>query len=147
MSRSHVRIVHSFGVDPDRYKNVINTTLTGMLIMQQMFRNYLIFLCKAWMRHHSVGLDVRMRRDNTLQRASSYDLGAVGLLLQKEPYGELRSVAYYATRAMSGVEQRYVQIEKETLATLWACERYCTFIIIETDHKPLVSLLGQKTLD
>ena len=86
------------------------------------------------------------KRQHSLQRASSYGLGAVGLLLQKEPYGELRSVAYYATRAMSGVEQRYVQIEKETLATLWACERYSTFIIIETDHKPLVSLLGQKTL-
>ena len=34
----------------------------------------------------------------------------------------------------------------------WACERYSNFLIgktfhIETDHKPLVSLLGQKTLD
>ena len=81
--------------------------------------------------------------------ASSYGLGAV--LLQKQPDGELRPVAY-ASRAMSGVEQRYAQIEKEALATTWACERYSDFLIgktfhIETDHKPLVSLLGQKTLD
>ena len=53
---------------------------------------------------------------------------------------------------MSGVEQRYAQIEKEALATTWACERYSNFLIgktfhIKTDHKPLVSLLGPKTLD
>ena len=53
---------------------------------------------------------------------------------------------------MSGVEKRYAQIEKEALATTWACERYSNFLIrktfhIETDHRPLVSLMGQKTLD
>ena len=89
-------------------------------------------------------------RETTLSAdASSYGLGAV--LLQKQPDGELRPVAY-ASRAMSGVEQRYAQIEKEALATTWVCERYSDFLIgktfhIETDHKPLVSLLGQKTLD
>ena len=89
-------------------------------------------------------------RETTLSAdASSYGLGAV--LLQKQPDGELRPVAY-ASRAMSGVEQRYAQIEKEALATTWACERFSDFLIgktfhIETDHKPLVSLLGQKTLD
>ena len=89
-------------------------------------------------------------RETTLSAdASSYGLGAV--LLQKQPNGELRPVAY-ASRAMAGVEQQYAQIEKEALATTWACERYSEFLIgktfhIETDHKPLVSLLGQKTLD
>ena len=52
-------------------------------------------------------------RETTLSAdASSYGLGAV--LLQKQPDGELRPVAY-ASRAMSGVEQRYAQIEKEAL--------------------------------
>ena len=89
-------------------------------------------------------------RETTLSAdASSY--GLVAVLLQKQPYGELRPVAY-ASRAMSGVEQRYAQIEKEALATTWPCERYSNFLIgktfhIETDHKPLVSLLGQKTQD
>ena len=53
---------------------------------------------------------------------------------------------------MSGVEQCYAQIEKQALATTWACDRYSNFLIgktfhIETDHKPLMSLLGQKSLD
>ena len=53
---------------------------------------------------------------------------------------------------MSGVEQRYVYMEKEALETTWACERYSNFLIgktfhIETDHKPLVSLLGQNEAD
>ena len=81
--------------------------------------------------------------------ASSYGLGAV--LLQKQPDGELRTVAY-DSRAMPGLEQLHAQIEKEALATTWACERYGNFLIgktfhIYTDRKPLVSLLGQKTLD
>ena len=89
-------------------------------------------------------------RETTLSAdASFYGLGAV--LLQKQLDGELRPVAY-ASRAMSGVEQRNDQIDKEALATTWARERYSNFLIgktfpIETDHKPLVSLLGQKTLD
>ena len=92
----------------------------------------------------------KANRETTLSAdASSYGLGAV--LLQKQPGGELRPVAH-ASRAMSRVEQRYAQIEKDALATTWACERYSNFLIgktfhIETDHKPLVSLLGQKTLD
>ena len=53
---------------------------------------------------------------------------------------------------MSETEQRYVQIEKEALAATWACEKFSTYIIgmkflIETDHKLLVPLLGEKHLD
>ena len=40
---------------------------------------------------------------------------------------------------------------REVLATTWACVRYSDFLVsktfhIQTDHKPLVSLLGKKTL-
>lgn len=43
-------------------------------------------------------------------------------------------------------------MEKEALALTWACERFSDFIIglhfeLETDHKPLVSLLGGQALD
>ena len=53
---------------------------------------------------------------------------------------------------MTDKEQRYAQIEKEALATVWACKKFATYIIgikflIETDHKPLVPLLGSKHLD
>ena len=58
----------------------------------------------------------------------------------------------YASRSMSDTEKRYAQIEKEALATTWACEKFSDFILgkridIETDHKPLVPLLGMKHLD
>lgn len=80
--------------------------------------------------------------------ASSYGVGAVLLQEQK---GEWRPVSF-ASRALSETEQRYAQIEKEALATVWACEKFAAYILgkrisIETDHKPLVPLLGTKRLD
>ena len=53
---------------------------------------------------------------------------------------------------MTETERRYAQIEKEALATTWACEKFAGYLIglkfmIETDHKPLVPLLGMKNLD
>ena len=80
--------------------------------------------------------------------ASSYGLGAV--LLQKED-SEWQPVAF-ASRSMTETEHHYAQIEKEALATTWACEKFSTYVLgkpfmIETDHKPLVPLLGTKHLD
>ena len=80
--------------------------------------------------------------------ASSYGIGAV---LRQEHNGEMKPVAY-ASRSMTSTEQRYAQIEKEALATTWACEKFSDYLVgkdfeIETDHKPLVSLLGSKNLD
>ena len=58
----------------------------------------------------------------------------------------------YASRSMASTEQRYAQIEKEALATTWACEKFNDYILgkdilIETDHKPLVPLFDSRTLD
>ena len=80
--------------------------------------------------------------------ASSYGVGAV--LLQQSK-GVWKPVAY-ASRAMSDTEKRYAQIEKEALATTWACERFTNYLLgrhfnVETDHKPLVPLLSSKHLD
>ena len=57
-----------------------------------------------------------------------------------------RTVAY-ASRALTPVEQRYTQTEREVLAVVWACERlhlyvYGKSINIYTDHKPLVHIYG-----
>ena len=80
--------------------------------------------------------------------ASSYGLGAV--LMQKDE-SSWKAVAF-ASRAMNETEQWYAQIEKEALATTWACEKFSCYILgkrfgVETDHKPLVPLLGTKNLD
>ncbi len=79
--------------------------------------------------------------------ASSYGLGAV--LLQKEEE-QWKPVAY-ASRSLTPKEQRYAQVEKEALSLTWGCERFKDFLIehhfhLETDHKPLVSLLGIQEL-
>lgn len=60
-----------------------------------------------------------------------------------------RPVAY-ASRSMSKTEKRYAQVE--ALAVTWACDKFANYIIgmkvlTETDHKPLIPLLGSKHLD
>ena len=77
--------------------------------------------------------------------ASSHGVGAA--LLQKVQ-GQWHPVAY-ASRSMTCTESRYAQIEKETLAATWACEKFATYIqgktiTLETDHKPLVLLLSHQ---
>ena len=70
--------------------------------------------------------------------------------MQKQDDGQMKPVAY-ASRALTPTEQRYTTIEKEALGITWACERFRDLLIgkqfhIETDHKPLVSLLGRKDI-
>eukprot|EP00117_Sycon_ciliatum_P016581 scpid41840/ scgid0554/ Retrovirus-related Pol polyprotein from transposon opus; Protease; Reverse transcriptase; Endonuclease len=81
--------------------------------------------------------------------ASSFGLGAV--LLQRQPDASVRPVAYLS-RSLTPAETRYSQIEKEALAATWACDRLSHYLLgmpftIETDHKPLIPLLGTRALD
>ena len=73
--------------------------------------------------------------------ASAYGLGAV--LLQKQQW---RPIAF-SSCSLSETEQRYAQIEKEALALTWALEKFSEYTLgkviqLETNHKPLVPLLG-----
>ena len=82
--------------------------------------------------------------------ASSYSYGLGAVLLQMLD-AEWKPIAY-ASRTLTETEQRYAQIEKETLAITWACERFSGYLLgkqfsVETDHKPLVPLLTTKMLD
>ena len=62
-------------------------------------------------------------------------------------------VTLVGSRFLRGPEQRYAPVEGEALAVAWALEdcRFftlgCRDLIIATDHKPLVRLLGDRALD
>jgi len=93
--------------------------------------------------HFAPGRPTRVAAD-----ASSYGLGAT--LEQKNGDQPWRPVCY-ASRTLSDTEKRYAQIEKEALASTWACEKFKQYLIgqdftIQTDHKPLVVLLGTKPI-
>lgn len=94
--------------------------------------------------HYDVNRETILSSD-----ASSYGLGAV--LSQKQDDGSFRPVAF-ASRSMTDTECRYAQIEKEALAITWGCEKFYQMIIgkpikIQTDHKPLISILNEKDID
>jgi len=92
--------------------------------------------------------------DSNLPTKISADSSSCGLgagLFQTGKDGVARPVMY-ASRTLSPAETRYAQIEKEALALTWACERFRDFILgshitLETDHKPLLQILGTKGLD
>ena len=91
---------------------------------------------------YDVNADMKISAD-----ASSCGLGAV--LLQRE--NQSWQPVIYASHAMTSTECKYAQVEKEALATTWACEKFASYILgkkflIETDHIPLVPLLGNKSL-
>lgn len=81
--------------------------------------------------------------------ASAFGIG--GVLCQLQENREWRPVAFIS-HSLSDTEQRYAQVEKDALVLTWACERLSSYLIglhfmLETDHKPLLALLGSKGLD
>jgi len=80
--------------------------------------------------------------------ASKNALGAV--LLQLNDNGDWQPVEY-ASRKMTETETRYAMVEKESLAICWACQKFDYYLVgrkfeIESDHKPLIAILGEKDL-
>jgi hypothetical protein len=76
--------------------------------------------------------------------ASKAGLGAV---LEQNYEGEWKPIAF-ASRAMTQCEQHYAQIEKETLAIVFACERFHEYtygkrVIVRSDHKPLKAIFSK----
>jgi len=72
--------------------------------------------------------------------ASQNGLGAV-LMQEGTPLS-------YASKALTPTQQAYAQIEKEALAIVFGCKKCHQFIygrdvIVETDHKPLETILSK----
>ena len=71
--------------------------------------------------------------------ASMYGLSAV--LLQSQD-GVICHPVAFASFSLNESEMRYIQIEKEALALMYACENFSDYVLgkplLETDHKPLV---------
>ena len=65
-------------------------------------------------------------------------------VLEQNHEGDWKPIAY-ASKAMTQCEQHYTQIEKETLAIVFACERFHDYtygrqVIVRSDHKPIKAI-------
>ena len=59
-------------------------------------------------------------------------------------------VIAYASKALSSVERRYSQIEREALAITWGCHHFRMYLLgshfkVKTDHKPLLPIFNKPT--
>ena len=83
--------------------------------------------------------------DTTLQTdASKKGLGAV-ILQDSKP-------VMFTSRALTGPEKNYQNLERECLATIWGMEKFHYFLYgkhftLETDQKPLVSIYKKHMVD
>ena len=78
--------------------------------------------------------------------ASSYSISAC--ILHKLPDGLQKAVAY-ASRSLLPAEKQYSQIEKEALGIIFAVTKVHRYLlgrrfILQTDHKPLITIFGSK---
>lgn len=82
------------------------------------------------------------KRTQLIADASPVGLGAVLIQYNDE---ETPQVISFASKSLSSVERRYSQTEKESLALVWAVERFYYYLAgltfeLVTDHKPLEAI-------
>ena len=75
------------------------------------------------------------------------DASPVGLGAMLTQSGKVIS---YASKALSSVERRYSQIEREALAITWGCHHFRMYLLgshfkVITDHKPLLHIFNSPT--
>jgi hypothetical protein len=70
-------------------------------------------------------------------------IGVAAVLMQPDQDGP--NIICYASRALTAVEQRYSQTEREALAVVFGCEKFHLYIAgssvtVITDHNPLIPM-------
>ena len=78
--------------------------------------------------------------------ASLTIVGAI--LTQPHPKYNLDRPIYYASRLLNSAERNYTTIEREGLAIVYACQKFCHYLmgvhfIVITDHHALKYLLNK----
>lgn len=74
-------------------------------------------------------------------------VGRGAILAQYDRESDQRYIVAYASRSLTDTERAYSQPEKESLAVVWACEHFHTFIYgkhftLITDHQALITIFG-----
>ena len=84
---------------------------------------------------------------DTVITVDASPVGISAILAQEKPHSDDCRIVAYASRALSPVEKRYAQTEKEALSIVWAVEHFHLFIYgklfkLINDHKPLEVIYG-----
>ncbi|XP_055715629.1 uncharacterized protein K02A2.6-like [Phlebotomus papatasi] len=109
---------------------------------EQSFRRFKdILRSDLLLTHYNPHLPIIVASD-----ASSHAIGCVAY--HEFPDGSQKAF-YHASRKLTDTESRYSQIEKEALGIIFAVKKFHRFIYgrkftLLTDHKPLVSVFGNK---
>ena len=90
-----------------------------------------------------------MQKD-TFVTVDASPVGLSAILFQRTPGQDDDKVISYASRALTAVETRYSQTEKEALAIVWGIEHFHLYLYgkeftLITDHKPLEVIYGSKS--
>ena len=91
-----------------------------------------------------------MQKD-TFVTVDASPVGLSAILSQRTPGQDDDKVISYASRALTAVETRYSQTEKEALAILWGIEYFHLYLYgkeftLITDHKPLEVIYGNRSV-
>ena len=86
-------------------------------------------------------------KKDTVLTVDASPVGLSGILSQRSACDAEGKVAY-ASRALSDVERRCSQTEKEALSIIWGIEHYHLYLYghsftLETDRKPLEMIYGR----
>ena len=108
---------------------------------QEAFNKLKEALTRAPAIHHFV------TKKETLLTVDASPVGISAILSQQDNGSDNSRVIAYASRALTPVEKRYSQTEKEALSIVWAVEHFHLYIYgshftLITDHKPLEVICG-----